>query len=482
VEYLEAYRTALNSGEVEQVFPFLDETVAWWKGDLGGRLRIGQLETLTGLLDWRPPTRLPGPFLATWFPTENGVGYLIDWIHEALPDGCRPGDSCARVEDVRLTVIDGAVVSHGAYSLTADVEGAALAGDVQRIEDRYTDIARRLSSGDPEEAAAMISDRPVWVDAGDGDLEQFVPRDAFAEQVAAIFADVPGAAVNPLTTADLGLPGAPRPAVFFIPGGVADRYGLRTIGGVGVYRQIITPELSFLMVFQWLERDEGIIELTAELEPEALAGWTEDGTTAPMAQDPAVWPAIPEPARKLTGTIEADEATISIYNGSEARQALVEWALGRYRAAGLPEPVPRTVSFPPSVECVLYAGLATDTGEGVDLQLCFGDEETCTGEDCTPSTAAESTLLHELGHVWTIQNVDDAIRAAFLDARGLEVWSDPGVDRDHLGTEHAAEILAWALLDEPAWAARLPDNDCEDLAAGFRALTGREPPRACDTG
>ena len=472
VAYLEAYRTALNSGDVEQVFPFLGEDVAWWDGEAGGHFRIGMRDTLTGLIDRAAPRRLPGTFVATWFPAGDGVGYRIDWIHEVLPEGCTTGEPCARIEDVHLVVVDGAVVSHVVAPL-------AQAG---RVVDRYADIARRLSSGDADEAAGMISDRPVWVDLGDGEFDQYVPRELFAEQLAGIFAEVPDAEVLRLTTADLGLPGPPRPAVFSIPTEVLQGWGFGTIGGLGVYRQRLDAEVDFLIAFEWLERDDGIVSFTAELEPEALAGWAEDAGTAPMVEDPALWPAIPRQIRRLTGTIQAGGGTVSIYNGSESRRALVEWALERYAEAGLPEPVPRTISFPPSVECVIYEGLATDTGDGVDLDLCFGEEETCTGDDCHPSTAAKSTLLHELGHVWTVQYADAEARDAFLAARGLEVWSGEGVDRDHLGTEHAAEILAWALLDEPTWAARLPDNDCEDLAAGFRALTGVEPPRVCESG
>ena len=192
--------------------------------------------------------------------------------------------------------------------------------------------------------------------------------------------------------------------------------------------------------------------------------------------------------RQLTGTITAGNHDILIYNGSTSLQALVESALGRFTAAGLPAPAPRSVAFPPSVSsvcpsgyCVRHAGLAIDTSEGVDLQFCFGEGEACAGDTCSPGTEARSVLLHELAHVWLVQNVDEARRAAFLAVRGLEVWSAAEVDRDHLGIEHAAEILAWALLEEDTWPARLPNNDCRQLSAGFTALTGVLPPRPCPT-
>jgi hypothetical protein len=320
------------------------------------------------------------------------------------------------------------------------------------------------------------------VDDGEGGLVRIDPREEWAALVESIFTELPDAQLATLTTTDLGFPGEPRPAVFFIPAGSTQRFGEGIIGGVGVYRQTLVPGVSIIVAFEWLEQPEGVVDLVMELQPDALANWTETGEPAPMVTDPALWPQVPQASHRLTGIIEVDDGEVLVYNGSDGLEQLVEWGLGRYVAAGLPAPAPRSIAFPPSVNCVLHAGLAVDTGEGVDLQLCFGDEETCSGAACTQSTTAQSTLLHELGHVWTIQNVDDATRVAFLELRGLDVWSAPGIGRDDLGTEHAAEILAWALLEDETWPARLPHNECSELAEGFRVLTGQEPPRTCPAG
>jgi hypothetical protein len=484
VAYLDAYREALGSGDVHQIFPFLADSVRWYGGEPGGRLRTGLLDTLTGLVDAPPTVRHPGPFYATWGQARTGIWYMIDWVHTSdLPPSACPGtERCRRLQDVHLAIGPEGIAEHSVRSLVADLRGTGRTdeADLEQIEARYSEIARRLSSGDADEAAAMMSDTPVWRYTTDGSLERIDPRAQWAEQIAGIFAELPDAEIATLTTQELGLPGEARPAVFFIPGdSVVTRYGEDTIGGVGVYRQTLTPELSMIVAFEWFEQAQGIVHLELELEPHALIHWSETGEPPPMVADPSLWPQVPAAGQQLTGTIETDAGDILVYNGSDSQTALVEWALGRYATAGLPVPAPRSVAFPPSVNCVLHAGLAIDTGAGVDIQLCFDEAETCSGGECAATTDAQSTLLHELGHVWTVQYLDDATRAAFLEVRELEAWSAPGVSRDELGTEHAAEILAWALLESDTWPARLPDNDCEDLAAGYRILTGMDPPRGC---
>jgi hypothetical protein len=84
-------------------------------------------------------------------------------------------------------------------------------------------------------------------------------------------------------------------------------------------------------------------------------------------------------------------------------------------------------------------------------------------------------MPHEPGHVWTKQNTDDDTRQEFLEFRGLELWTGPGLQRDVSGSEHAAEIVFWGLMDEPTWGARLPDGECTVLFEAFRILTGLLP-------
>jgi len=478
VVYLDAYRDALGSGDLDRIFPFLHEEVIWWGGGHGGRLRAGWRDTLTGLSVSAPRTRLPGMFFVRWWSNGEGMGYDIDWVHEAVlpPSECGGIDPCRRLQEVQLAIWQGEVTLHSVRSLAADLRGESQVDqeDLQRIEVRYEEIARRLSSGDVDEAAAMMSNRAVWEDTGDGGMERIDPRQRFAAAIGVMFAALPESQLATLTTAELGLSDQAEPAVFFIPDGALPWFGEGTIGGVGLYRLGPAPgEEDLIVTLAWVEQSHGVVELELAFDPMGLTG------SAPMAADPTLWPRVPPASREPTGTIATAGGEIMLYNSSAGQQDLVEWALDRYAMAGLPSPTPQSVAFPPDYRCVLYAGLAIDTGDGVDLQVCFDEIEMCTGDACTPSLTARSTLLHELGHVWTIQHVDEFERATFLEIRGLEVWSAPDVDRDHLGTEHAAEILAWGLLEEDSGAVRLPNNGCSELSAAFRVLTGREPLRMC---
>ena len=111
--------------------------------------------------------------------------------------------------------------------------------------------------------------------------------------------------------------------------------------------------------------------------------------------------------------------------------------------------------------------------------MCLQEGEVCIGPTCdTFRPDARLGMLHEMGHVWEFQNLDDGARQAFLAHRDLDVWSDGNPDwagASEEGIEHAAEILAWGLMDEALPLIRIPDATPDELAAGFRLLTGLEP-------
>lgn len=89
-------------------------------------------------------------------------------------------------------------------------------------------------------------------------------------------------------------------------------------------------------------------------------------------------------------------------------------------------------------------------------------------------------LLHELGHAWEDANVDDATRSMLLELRGLDAWSHDDWDRN--GSEHAAEIIAWGLVENDSWRpSTIPNNTYDELEAVFELLTGRRPLHATDT-
>jgi hypothetical protein len=88
---------------------------------------------------------------------------------------------------------------------------------------------------------------------------------------------------------------------------------------------------------------------------------------------------------------------------------------------------------------------------------------------------ARLNLLHELAHVWLTTELDEEVRQDFLSFRDLDFWWGHGLPWVETGVEHAAEIIAWGLMDEGVPLTRLPDRSCETLIEGFWLLTGEQP-------
>jgi hypothetical protein len=169
---------------------------------------------------------------------------------------------------------------------------------------------------------------------------------------------------------------------------------------------------------------------------------------------------------------------IPTFNATQEHLALVEWGLDRYRAAGLDEPPVQAFVFPPSAECDNVSGSTVNEPNGITVHLCFAAEEICANADCTTlDRAAQRTVLHELAHVWEIVALDESTRTAFLELRGLDHWFDDPA-WGYRGTEQAAEVMAWGLLDTPTDPVKIPDQrSCTELLDAYRLLTGTEPPR-----
>jgi hypothetical protein len=149
------------------------------------------------------------------------------------------------------------------------------------------------------------------------------------------------------------------------------------------------------------------------------------------------------------------------------QERLVDWAIGRYVAAGL-EPPPVTLAFSSTGEpCDGHPGLFRDH-PAPRIDLCPSGQ--------LDGTAAKKTILHELGHAWADAYLTEDDRREFLALRGLEVWSGPAAPWELRGTEHAAEVLAWALFDGELLMVTVADTEPEALATAYRQLTGDDPP------
>ena len=77
------------------------------------------------------------------------------------------------------------------------------------------------------------------------------------------------------------------------------------------------------------------------------------------------------------------------------------------------------------------------------------------------------------GPVWSSLYLDDEERAQWLERRGLESWGGPA-EWGERGTEHAAEAIAFGLLDW--WVTpHIYAPDVASLEADFQWLLGTKP-------
>jgi hypothetical protein len=493
-EYVNALFEAANDGDPALLFPFFDQNAVLWTdttfADIdrlaGERQLLTEMQSITVearpfrsqpllFVAWIPPGALPGA-------AGDEAGFSILAAHVADYNNQCSGDSCRLIELVSMVGVGDVLKELLRSTLIADIrrdpldqipaaDEADIAGLLQDVEDQYFELAAALSAGD----VGKVLDTDDGDEPDPGDVAQL---EAITAGLTETFTTWPELQAQTLTVAELGLRDSPDPAVFFFtdtkPGDSQEE-----VGGFGIIRLDLSPDVTALAGMRWVRRSGVTASLDIILEVDSLDAIAGDiGLT--MSETIGAWPQVPRIERNRTGTVATDDGSVvELYNAQPLQAELVEWALARYAAAGLTAPAPRSVAFPPDLRCSTFAGYAIDTGAGIDVQLCVAADEICAGEGCRPSAVSRSTLLHELGHVWTKQNVDDATRQQFMEFRGLTVWSGADIQRDLSASEHAAEVLSWGLMDESTWGARLPDSDCAVLAEGFEILTGLPPLREC---
>ena len=147
---------------------------------------------------------------------------------------------------------------------------------------------------------------------------------------------------------------------------------------------------------------------------------------------------------------------IVVLSADPAQQELARWAVARFDRAGLDPPTVDIRFHGDASGCGGHLGYAKDGG--VDVCTVLVNE------------MARRNLLHELGHIWIDQNVSPSARDRFLRLRGLRSWNSSTDPWDERGYEQGAEILAWALGNR-ILSAQIPNDDPEQLEAGFQLLT-----------
>ncbi|MEL7156441.1 MAG: hypothetical protein AAFN30_07570 [Actinomycetota bacterium] len=174
---------------------------------------------------------------------------------------------------------------------------------------------------------------------------------------------------------------------------------------------------------------------------------------------------------------------IELVRASPDGVRLLEWAFDRFASAGLDEPDIHRVHFGDETRaCDARSGWADVTDRGVEIAICATADDLCRdGTGTALATAAKFCALHELSHGWLIEHATEAVRSAFLDHAGLEVWYAGDETPWHRrGAEYAAEVVAWGLMDKPLRLIRIESPDCDHLEAGFHLLTEARPLVRCD--
>jgi hypothetical protein len=147
-------------------------------------------------------------------------------------------------------------------------------------------------------------------------------------------------------------------------------------------------------------------------------------------------------------------------------RARVEWALGRFAAAGLPLPPMEISVHRHTRPCDGNNGLYRH-GPPVEVHICsVGDADT---------RPARLITLHELAHAWAETYLEPSERQRFLGLRGLRAWVDPDGPAHEWGAEQAAEVVSWGLMDAQVELIRIHDADASTLRAAFRLLVSRDP-------
>ena len=189
-----------------------------------------------------------------------------------------------------------------------------------------------------------------------------------------------------------------------------------------------------------------------------------DTTTRTWIRRTAAALAIAGAAMTLGATHAAPAPRPLTFTGAEAKdEAAVDWALHRFRIAGLRDVPPLEVHLHGSRDAC-NGGLGLYYMNRIDL---------CTKE--SSEAYARKYALHEIAHAWTETNVDPDLMRRFMDARGVDAWNDKRFPWKERGTEQAAEIIAWGLGDGEIQPSLSEPLESKALAGLYDLLTGSAP-------
>lgn len=163
----------------------------------------------------------------------------------------------------------------------------------------------------------------------------------------------------------------------------------------------------------------------------------------------------------------AEPAAVEMVNMPSEMAGMAEWAVDLFDQAGLELPPLRFVHHGGATEpCRGRAGLHHSV-DGVSVI------ELCATEASFPN---QVMILHESAHAWVDHQLTPERKDEFQDLRGWEHWRDYDAAAWHEnGTEQAAEIMVWGLIDQPIRMIRIGQASCDELETGYVTLTEELP-------
>jgi hypothetical protein len=189
--------------------------------------------------------------------------------------------------------------------------------------------------------------------------------------------------------------------------------------------------------------------------------------------DPSIATVKHHPSNETTATGDSNRysppsphrATDTPTSLTPSQQHLVDWARERFAAGGLTPPSPDIVFTSERDDCQGRDGLFQSTHHRISI--CISDS--------VAGHIRRKLMLHELAHDWARQHLTAHDRDTFVELRGAASWNDRDDPWAERATEHAAEILAWGLLDIDVAPNHIQPTDNASLRQAFITLTGLRP-------
>jgi hypothetical protein len=171
------------------------------------------------------------------------------------------------------------------------------------------------------------------------------------------------------------------------------------------------------------------------------------------------------PHEAIASAIHAHPAVVLV-GMSPAESDAAYRTVALFAEAGLELPPVTIRRHQDAAACNAHDGLHHTDGDRSVIDICTVETD----------DAETRVILHELTHAWGFHYLTPEHKAAFKRLRGWEYWLDYNhAEWKDNGAEQAAEIMVWALSDEPIQVNRIDQNSCAQLHDGYVALTGLEP-------